>query len=130
MIDQDSGLTVYAGRIVATGCGYLNEEHFVAEAVSNLVPFEVPRLKLENQDSAWAIAWRIASAWFWCGSAIFLTIQLAILISAQPEMHDRAEELVNVVGAFWSWLVTYPCLAFAGVALVLSSWVSAPVLDR
>lgn len=58
MIDQDSELAMYAGRIVAAGCGYLNEEHFVAEAVSNLVPFEVPRLKLENQDSAWPIAWR------------------------------------------------------------------------
>jgi hypothetical protein len=36
--------------------------------------------------------------------------------------------LVNVVGAFWSWLVTYPCLAFAGVALLFSLRVSAPVL--
>jgi len=67
MIDQDSELATYVGRIVAAGCGYLNEENFVAEAVSSIVPFEVPRLKLENQDSAWPIVWRIASAWFWCG---------------------------------------------------------------
>jgi len=49
-------------------------------------------------------------------------------MGAQPEMHNRAEELVNVVGAFWSWLVTYPCIAFAGMALVFSFRVSAPVL--
>jgi hypothetical protein len=29
----------------------LNEEHFVAEAISNIVPFRLPRLNLENQDN-------------------------------------------------------------------------------
>lgn len=33
-----------------------------------------------------------------------------------------------MVGAFWSWLVSFPCLAFAGVALVSSFRVSTPVL--
>ncbi len=31
MIDQDSELAIYAGHIVAAGCGYLNEEHFVVK---------------------------------------------------------------------------------------------------
>lgn len=54
-----------AAAIMAAGCAYLSEEHFVSAWGRHISPWDYPAVRLADADCDWAIVWRLASAAFW-----------------------------------------------------------------